>query len=384
MGVTDVLVVGGGPAGSMAALVLARAGVDVTLLDRAVFPRDKLCGDSVNPGAMSLLSRHGLAKAVERAGLAIDGMRLTGPGGASVSGRYPEGLCGRSLLRRDLDSLLLDAAMAAGVRVEQRVRITGPIVDGVNGHTRVAGVRLAGTRGGGERRAQVVVAADGRASVLSRALGLSTHPRGPRRWAIGAYFEQVDGMSSIAEMHVRAGHYIGVAPVPGGLTNACVVVPEATARQVARSPAAALESALAGDSLLRDRFRASRPVSPPVVLGPLAVDAASAGVEGLLLAGDAAGFVDPMTGDGIRIALAGGELAAAAAIEALDGRAGAHLRLARRRRGALGRKLRVNRLLRALVDVPGGVAGAALLAHACPSAFHRLLDYAGDVPVQSA
>ena len=67
---TDVLIVGGGPAGSIAALVLARAGVDVTILDRAVFPRDKLCGDSVNPGAMALLARHGLAADVESARVA--------------------------------------------------------------------------------------------------------------------------------------------------------------------------------------------------------------------------------------------------------------------------------------------------------------------------
>ena len=377
---TDVLIVGGGPAGSIAALVLARAGVGVTLLDRAVFPRDKLCGDSVNPGAMGLLARHGLAAMVERAGLRIEGMRLTGPRGTSVTGRYPSGRAGRSLLRRDLDGLLLEAAIAAGVRVEQGVRVTGPMLVGANGHARVAGAHLAGTRGPRQRPARVVIAADGRASALARACGLARHPRGPRRWAIGAYFEQVHGMSALGEMHVRAGHYLGVAPVPGGLTNACLVVPEPTARRGARAPAAALESALEVDPVLRDRFRQARRVSRAVVLGPLAVDASAAGVEGMLVAGDAAGFVDPMTGDGIRIALAGGELAAAAALESLAGSRDAHLQLAERRRQAFGGKLRVNRLLRGLVDMPAGVAGAALVARAWPSAFHRLLDYAGDVP----
>jgi flavin-dependent dehydrogenase len=377
--VTDVLVVGGGPAGSLAALVLARAGVHVTLLDRAAFPRNKLCGDSVNPGAMALLGRYGLGDAVERRGLRIEGMRLTGPGDASIEGRYPRGMSGRSILRCDLDALLLEAAAAAGARIEQGVRVTGPLVDGANGHARVVGVRTAGRRGAGDRRAGVVIAADGRESTLARAVGVARHPRSPRRWAIGAYFEQVEGLASLGEMHVRRGHYLGVAPVSGGLANACLVVPEQTARRFARAAAASLESTIAADGALRERFHRARRVSPAVMLGPLAVEASAAGVEGLLLAGDAAGFVDPITGDGIRIALAGGELAAEAARDLLEGRRDAHLRLAQRRREAFGGKLRVNRLLRTLVDRPRGVTSAALLARVWPSVFRRLLDFAGDV-----
>ena len=110
----DVLVVGAGPAGSVAALVLARAGVKVTLLDRSGFPRDKLCGDSINPGAMGLLRAHGLATAIEHVGVPIRGMLVTGPGNTEVNGRYAAGICGRSIRRRDLDTLLLDAAIRAG------------------------------------------------------------------------------------------------------------------------------------------------------------------------------------------------------------------------------------------------------------------------------
>src|SRR5512140_1725902 len=101
----DVLIVGAGPAGSVAAVVLARAGVRVRVLDRATFPRDKLCGDTVNPGTLAALRRLGIASPIESAGLAVHGMRVTGPTGISVEARYP--VPGRALLRRTFDTSLL-------------------------------------------------------------------------------------------------------------------------------------------------------------------------------------------------------------------------------------------------------------------------------------
>ncbi len=85
----DVLIVGAGPAGAVAATVLARAGVRVRLLDRAAFPRDKLCGDTINPGTLAILRRLGLAGGIEPRGLPIDGMIVTGEGGVAVEARYP-------------------------------------------------------------------------------------------------------------------------------------------------------------------------------------------------------------------------------------------------------------------------------------------------------
>jgi len=375
----DVLIVGGGPAGSIAALVLARVGVCVTILDRAVFPRDKLCGDSVNPGAMALLARHGLEAEVEVRALPVSGMLVTGPGGAAVRAVYPGGVVGRSILRRELDALLLEAAIRAGARVEQGVRVASALLEGARRPQRVTGV-VVQTRGGTVARpARVVIGADGRHSSLAFALGLARHPRRPRRWAIGAYFDGVRGLSGVGEMHVRRGHYIGVAPVPDGLVNACLVVPEARARAIGFASAEVLEHTLGDDELLGTRFHRARRATPVTMLGPLAVDAGSAGLEGLLLAGDAAGFIDPMTGDGLRLALRGGELAAAAALEALDGRAGAHVRLAERRREELGGKLRANRLLRTLVAMPAGVSLAAAAARIWPDLLAPVVSYAGDV-----
>src|SRR3954468_5637226 len=99
----DVLIVGAGPAGSVAAIVLARAGARVRLIDRAVFPRDKLCGDTLNPGTLAVLRRLGLADAVDGEGLLVEGMRVTGERGFDLMTRYPNGLCGRAISRRRLD-----------------------------------------------------------------------------------------------------------------------------------------------------------------------------------------------------------------------------------------------------------------------------------------
>src|ERR1700722_19920073 len=104
--IDDVLIVGAGPAGSVAAAVLARAGARVRLIDRADFPRDKLCGDTVNPGTLAVLRRLGMAHTLDASGLRIDGMYVTGEG-VAIESRYPDGLHGRALVRRELDAALL-------------------------------------------------------------------------------------------------------------------------------------------------------------------------------------------------------------------------------------------------------------------------------------
>src|SRR5687768_2705618 len=110
----DVVVAGAGPAGSVAATVLARAGVRVRLVDRLSFPRAKLCGDTLNPGALSVLRRLGLAERVEGTGLELHGMMVTGEGHVSIEGRYPPAIHGRSITRRILDAALLEEALRAG------------------------------------------------------------------------------------------------------------------------------------------------------------------------------------------------------------------------------------------------------------------------------
>jgi flavin-dependent dehydrogenase len=348
----------------------------VLVLDRARFPRDKLCGDTLNPGTLAILARLGLP-AVAAGGLALDGMIVTGPRGVRVVGRYGTQQ-GTSISRRRLDMALVVAAADAGAEIDEDVLVREASLDTSSHQSAVAGL-LVKRRDGRTRRipARMVIAADGRYSRVGRALGLSRSAAHPRRWAIGAYFQDVEGLGTFGEMHVRRGRYIGVAPLPDGLANACAVAPGVPGP----SPAAFLREALSSDPILGERFAAARMVGNVVSLGPLGVDCSGAGAPGLLLAGDAAGFVDPMTGDGLRFAVRGGELAALEALDALSsGRvADAHVRLAHTRAREFATKWRFNRTLRLLVAYPGAVRAAGYAATLAPQMLRRAIQYAGDV-----
>jgi geranylgeranyl reductase family protein len=379
----DVLIVGAGPAGSLAALILARAGVRVRLLDRATFPRDKLCGDTVNPGSLALLEQVGIGALVRACSTPVTGMIVSGPNGARVVADYPPGLAGRALTRRLLDQMLVDAAVAAGAVFDSGVAVVRPLVSDA---TRVTGVAV--RCGGGERDlpARVVIAADGRASRVASALGLSAFAARPRRWAFGAYFQDVTGLTDHGEMHVRADGYTGIAPLGGGIANVCVVKAEKNARadltrSAPRSPADVIADAISGDGQLRERFADAKRTSDVTVLGPLAVDTSSAGCFGLLLAGDAAGFVDPMTGDGLRFAFRGGILAAESAMRELDTGVAQYEALGAARRREFAWKWGVNRAVRALVGSSAGVSIAARVANCWNLPIRSLVAIAGDVSI---
>jgi flavin-dependent dehydrogenase len=304
-----------------------------------------------------------------------------------------------SLTRRCLDQLLLNAAADAGVCVNTGVGVSEPVIE--NG--RVVGIRLAG-KGSHVLRAPVVIAADGRGSRLASRVNLASYATAPRRWAFGAYFSDVSRMSTRGEMHVRRGAYIGVAPLPGGLTNVSVVLDDPMKGRVQtglrsssydgppepwrrrkdapynRSEQQTIVTrVLNGDRLLRDRFAAATQMSPVTVLGPLAVNARAAGCPGLLLAGDAAGFVDPMTGDGLRFALRGGELAGDAALSELATGQPAYDRLAAQRRREFSTKWCINRALRMMVGSPGAVRCASLASAWWSAPVEYLIHVAGDV-----
>jgi flavin-dependent dehydrogenase len=369
---TEVLIAGAGPAGAIAAVVLARAGVRVTLVDRATFPRDKLCGDTINPGALGILRRLGLEHVTD-GGIPVRGMLVSGDG-VSVAGAYDDGLFGIAISRRLLDERLVAAAVAAGARLDEAVMVERPLMDDKGGT--VLGLAVSSRSGVTEQRAATVtIAADGRTSRVARMTALARTPARPRRWAVGAVFEGVTGLTKFGEMHVRGDRYVGIAPLPGGYANACVVTAD---RAALRDPDLLIKS-IRREPDIATRFTDARLVSNVTILGPLAIETTAAGMPGLLLAGDAAGFIDPMTGDGLRFAFRGGELAATETLRALaEGWNGAHLRLLSERRREFGAKWRFNRSLRALASSPAAVRAAGLFASVSPAALRHVIRYAGD------
>jgi flavin-dependent dehydrogenase len=373
----DVVVVGAGPAGIVAATVLARAGARVRIVDRAMFPREKLCGDTVNPGTLAILRRLSMAADIDTKGLRITGMLVTGEHGESIEGHYPHGLHGVSISRRNLDWLLLQHALKAGAVFDDGVAVRDAVVNNRHGRRIVEGVVTRSSGSTATIMAPVVIAADGRRSALALGLGLVRSPRRPRRWAVGMYFDH-RGDRGVGEMHIRPHGYIGVAPLPEGITNICLVQPWNGGRHFV-DPPSLVARVIAREPLLRDRFERSIAIRPPVVLGPLAIDVTGESIDGLILAGDAAGFIDPMTGDGLRFAVRGGELAAEGALRALShGWTGIHSSLAVARRREFGGKWRFNRALRALVGSPAALRGAAVGARIAPAVVRALVARAGD------
>jgi flavin-dependent dehydrogenase len=371
----DVIVAGAGPAGSVAALVLARAGVRVLVVDRDAMPRDRLCGDLLNPGAVTLLQSLGLNPAARPGARQIPVMRVSGPFG-SVDADYAP-THGVSLPRRDLDAWLLDEAMQAGARVHAGDIVRRPLIDD-SGDPRVRGVVLRSRASQTETRmpANVVIAADGRRSTLARQLGLQTPASKSPRWAFGAHVSGVGSMTDASEIHVRHGWCLGLTPLRGGTVCLWVTLPW---RPEGRSPQDVIRRVFARDRELLARLDLVRFENGVSVAGPLVAGARAPGVPGLLLAGDAAGSVDPSTTDGLSLAIEGGHLAALEAMQTLeDGAFGIAVgRLADARHRALGRKLQFDRWVRRCVTTRAAVDAASMGARVFPGAFRVAIRYAG-------
>jgi geranylgeranyl reductase family protein len=340
----DLIVVGGGPAGAVSAMVATRSGARVLLLERAVFPRDKVCGDCLNPECWDVFDRLGLTEGVRELPHAVlERVSFVSRGGRTVEFEMEKSDRGEiAVRRRYLDQLLLQTAVRAGAEVRQNAAVTAVA-------RKSTGWQVNYQIEGENRsvRSTFLVAADGRNSTVARLMGLHGR-RGSSRDRIGlqTHVPLPPPLERTVQMRWLQGGYGGLAPVGLGLLNV----------SLAGRPGQieALKSWAVREFGTIDEWR---------TIAPLARRAFSPAPEaGWFLVGDAARVVEPFTGEGIYYAMRSGELAGAAVGEVLAGHssvaAAAERFRAEHERLYRGR-LWVNRLAKAAILHPR-VAGALL------------------------
>jgi flavin-dependent dehydrogenase len=317
-----VAVVGGGPAGAILATRLARAGMEATVFERSAAWRWRAGGVFASPAAMAALARAGLDEGTLAAvARPIPAMRVETPGGVAFRLTYGTETGGRPAVgfdRSRLDPALLELATTAGADVRRgwsvldvdlatrRLEIRDP--DGV-------------TR---QVRASLVVGADGPRSVVARAAGVARGAGLPRRIGLTYHLLDPDPDSARdARMRLLSDGYVGIAPVAGGRVNVGIVLGRTWRRALTRDGARAVSAAIVAAIPPTDDdpagWRAGAPLDAIAGAWPLGHRVSRRSGRGWLLVGDAAGFLDPFTGEGIHRAIASAGLASAA-IAAADRR----------------------------------------------------------------
>jgi len=320
----DLIIVGAGPAGAAAALYAGRAGLKALLLDKARFPRDKICGDGLSGKAVTALRDLGLLESARKLpGAAIHTVVFSSPAGVEVavdltrSGRQ-EYLSGFTVRRKILDHFLFDEARKTADTVEGFAVHDLMVEDG-----RVCGVRgaLAGRSQPRSYGGRIVLGADGFNSIVARKAGIYRHD--PEHWivALRGYYRQVKELHDQIELHYVDGvlpGYFWIFPVEDGCANVGIgmVCDQIKRRNV--NLRAALQQTIES-ARFRDRFAEATPEERPVGWNlPVGSIRRKNHGNGFLLLGDAAGLIDPFTGEGIGNALYSARHAVACAREACD------------------------------------------------------------------
>ena len=329
----DVIVVGAGPGGSSAAYHLARAGLDVLLLEKSTFPREKVCGDGLTPRAVKQLVGMGISLDPGDGWFPNKGIRIIG-GGARIELDWPElsSYPGFGLVRtrRGFDEIVARAAQQAGARLLEGVTVTGPVLD--DQAKRIVGVTARDTAAPGngdgdtERtyRARLVVAADGNSSRLSLAMGLRKRDDRPLGVAIRTYYTSPrhdddyletwldlwDGTALLPGYGWIFGVGDGTSNVGLGLLNTSASFGHIDYRAMLRRWLATMppEWGLGEDNR-------TGPVRGAAL--PMGFNRTPHYTSGLLLVGDAGGMVNPFNGEGISTAMESGEIAAQVIVQAL-------------------------------------------------------------------
>ncbi|MBF5041804.1 FAD-binding protein [Aggregicoccus sp. 17bor-14] len=282
----DIAIAGGGPAGLAAAVCAARAGLSAVVLERAFTPRDKACGEGLMPGGLAALERMGVLPHLDlRESAPYVGIRYVQEDGTQVEGRLPGG-GGLGIRRLALSDALSARARELGVRLQERAQVTA--------HRRVPGGIEVDTAAG-TLRARLLVAADGLASPLRHAEGLDVPVHGPRRFGLRRHFAR-PAWSPFVEVHFADGVEAYVTPAGTSRVGVAFLWEDGAAQKVS------FESLLARFPVLQEQLAGTAPDSEARGAGPLARRARSRVADRFVLLGDAAGYVDACTGEGLSLA----------------------------------------------------------------------------------
>jgi flavin-dependent dehydrogenase len=397
----DVIVAGGGPAGTSAAVHLATGGARVLLLEREKFPRAKLCGEFISPECLAHFARLGVLDEMKEASgvrvgetkfFARSGRRVSVPsawfGRETSGGEAAAGALGLS--RAEMDQRLLLRARAVGVEVLEEAQVAGLLFEAAG---RVRGVRVEWQGEMLELRAHVTIDATGRARALARRVEtakgsawveatarVSTPKRMPLV-AFKAHLENVGGEERVCEIYFYRGGYGGLSRVENGLSNLCFIVAARDVRAQGSDAERVMREIVMSNTRAAETLRGARVSSEW-----LAVALESFGrrelvpADGLLMVGDAASFIDPFTGSGMLMALESGELAGACVTRALPDlrrAGGTFASLAEdyraRYRERFGKRLRVCSWLRRAAFAPGLATEAGIVALGASERMRRVL-----------
>ncbi len=320
----DVIVVGAGPAGSTTAYHLAQAGLDVLLLEKTTFPREKVCGDGLTPRATKQLLKMGVD--IDAPGwIRNKGLRIIG-GGVRLELPWPDLASypdyGLVRTRMDFDQILAERAIAAGVKLRMNTSVTGPIVD--ERTDRIVGVKAKTADGEVTFKAPLVVAADGNSTRLSLAMGLRKRDDRPMGVAVRRYYtsprhdddyleswlELWDGERLLPGYGWVFGVGDGTSNVGLGLLNTSEAFKNVDYRGL-------LKGWLAG--MPKEWGYVEENATGPVrgAALPMGFNRTPHYTRGLLLVGDAGGMINPFNGEGIAYAMESGEMAAEIIVQAL-------------------------------------------------------------------
>lgn len=314
----DVIIAGGGPAGTSAAIQLAASGARVMLVEEKKFPRAKLCGEFISPECLGHFKRLGVFEQMTSAG----GCALTetvfysrrGHGVSVPSEWFGSGASALGLSRSEMDQRLLERAKDSGVIVQEQTHAAGLIWQG----NAIRGIKVKGAEGTKEYYSLVTVDATGRARALARHAYSIDGRRGRLRpkimkrpfVAFKAHLENARVADGACEIYFYRGGYGGLSSVEGDLSNLCFIVAADEVRRHGSDPEIVMREVVMKNSRAGYTLANAQTSTPWLSVSFERFGrGASTPVAGLLAIGDAASFIDPFTGSGMLMALESGQIA---------------------------------------------------------------------------